>query len=77
METSVLLTLSHLGGARAGTVCAAYANRTKNSFISPEDKSNAEMNCIMAGLEALRELCKTDKIREEKKNEQWYPWLNE
>ncbi|BBM85450.1 nucleoside phosphorylase [Candidatus Uabimicrobium amorphum] len=75
METSVLLTMSHLGGARAGTVCAAYANRTKNTFISPEDKDSAEMNCILAGLGALLELHKTDQIRKEKNNEQWYPWL--
>lgn len=76
METSVLMTLAHLGGARAGTVCAAYANRTKNTFISPEIKENAEMNCILAGLGALQEIAKIDEIRKEKNDPQWYPWID-
>lgn len=73
METSALFTLAHLGKVRAGAVCAIYANRTQNVFVSPEQKDAAELNCIRAGLTAIRFLSRLDQIRAEKKDPQWLP----
>ncbi len=73
METSALFTLAHLGKVRAGAVCAIYANRTQNVFVSPEEKDAAELNCIRTGLTAIRFLFRLDQIRIEKKDPQWWP----
>ena len=54
MESSTLFILSSIKGFKAGTVCAVYANRPKNSFISEKEKHNAELRCIKTGLEAMR-----------------------
>lgn len=53
METSTLLTLATLRGFPAGAVCAIYATRHDNVFITPEQKDAAELACVRCGLEAL------------------------
>ena len=53
METSTLLTLASLRGFRAGAVCAAYANRPRNTFIEEQAKHVAEAHCVGVGLDAL------------------------
>ncbi len=74
MESSALFSLATVGKARAGAVCAIYAQRKENSFISPETKDRAELNCIQAGLTAIRLIERLDKTRKEVKDDQWYPW---
>ncbi|MHA1448559.1 MAG: nucleoside phosphorylase, partial [Candidatus Hodarchaeales archaeon] len=54
MESSTLFTLAQLWGIRAGTVCAVYANRFTDEFISPEQKVTAERTCINAGIETAK-----------------------
>ncbi|MFV8749158.1 nucleoside phosphorylase [Nannocystaceae bacterium ST9] len=53
METATLLTLASLRGFRAGAVCAAYANRPRDTFIAEADKHAAEARCVRVGLDAL------------------------
>lgn len=53
MEASSLLTLASLRGFRAGVICAVYANRPNNEFISLEEKVQAESNAIQAALGAI------------------------
>jgi uridine phosphorylase len=53
METSALFVLATLGGFRAGSVCAVYANRHKNVFIDTRTKEMAELRCIKCGLGAV------------------------
>jgi len=53
MESSCLFTLAALTGARAGAVCAIFANRHKNAFIDAATKELAERRCIEAGLAAF------------------------
>lgn len=54
METSTLFVLSKVGGLRAGSVCAVYANRAKGEVINPEQKETAERRCIEVGIEAVK-----------------------
>ncbi|MBK7829116.1 nucleoside phosphorylase [Nannocystis sp.] len=56
METSTLLTLATLRGFPAGAVCAIYATRHDNVFITPAQKDAAELACVRCGLEALHTL---------------------
>jgi len=63
METSCLFTLAQLSGARAGAVCAIYANRHKNEFIDSETKDLAERRCIDTGLAAFEALAAMDRAR--------------
>ena len=56
MEASLLFTLAQLSGARAGAVCAVYANRHANRFIDTDTKARAEQDCIRCGLGAIRVL---------------------
>ncbi|MDI6916885.1 MAG: nucleoside phosphorylase [Thermoplasmatales archaeon] len=63
MESSTLFILSSIKGFKAGTVCAVYANRPKNIFISEKEKHNAELRCIKTGLEAMRILYEKDNDR--------------
>ncbi|RME79281.1 MAG: uridine phosphorylase [Planctomycetota bacterium] len=65
MESSTLFTLATLRGYRAGTICAIYANRPKNEFISPELKSKAELHCIETALKAFQILEKMDSQRKD------------
>lgn len=66
MESSTLFTLAGLGGMRAGTVCAIYANRQRNEFIESDAKHAAEGRCIEAGLEAIGVLRAMDAARGDK-----------
>lgn len=63
MEASLLFTLAGLSGARAGAVCAVYANRHANAFIDTDTKARAESDCIRCGLEAIRVLRAMDAAR--------------
>jgi uridine phosphorylase len=56
METSTLLTLATLRGFIAGAVCAIYATRHDNIFITPAQKDAAELACVTTGLHALHTL---------------------
>ena len=58
MEASIIFTLSTLKGYRSGAVCAVYANRPLNKFITQEEKKKAERNALLTGLNALV-LCST------------------
>lgn len=73
METSCLLTLATLRGFMAGAVCAVYATRTDNVFITPDQKSAAELACITAGLEAHHLLHAMEKARGA--SPLWHPGL--
>jgi uridine phosphorylase len=53
MESSALFVLAGLAGSRAGTICAAFAQRTTGSFIADADKEAAEARCIDAGLAGI------------------------
>lgn len=63
MESSALFILSGIKGFKAGTVCAVYANRAENIFISEKEKHDAELRCIKTGLEAMRILYEKDNDR--------------
>ncbi|MGE3163678.1 MAG: nucleoside phosphorylase [Planctomycetota bacterium] len=56
METSTLLTLATLRGYRAGAVCTAFANRTRNEFVPPDRKIEFEDRAVLCALETLVEL---------------------
>lgn len=73
METSCLLTLATLRGFMAGAVCAVYATRTDNVFISPEMKDAAELACVTAGLRAHHLLRAMEAARGT--NPVWHPGL--
>lgn len=53
MEISALLTLASISGARAGAVCAVYAQRVQGQFIAGKAKEKAESDAIDAALEAV------------------------
>ncbi|MFH1830205.1 MAG: nucleoside phosphorylase [Pseudomonadota bacterium] len=63
MECSTLFTLATLSGARAGAVCAIYANRHKNKFVDSETKDLAEKRCIETGLAAFEILAMMDEAK--------------
>lgn len=66
METSALFCLTTLrGGVRAGCVCAIYAQRHRNQFISKHQKDEAEARCIEVGLGAVEVLRAMDAARGE------------
>ncbi len=67
MEASCLFTLASLSGARAGAVCAIYANRHKNEFIDGETMDAAEKRCIETGLAAFEVLAMMDAAKEDSK----------
>lgn len=73
METSALLTLASLRGFRAGAVCATYANRVHDTFISKDEKPRAEQRCIEVGLRALDRLAELAERRPGKRC--WHPGL--
>jgi len=50
MESSALFVLAGLAGLRAGTVCAAYAQRVDGTFLEGAAKEAAEARCIDVGL---------------------------
>ena len=63
METSTLLTLATLRGFMAGAVCAVYATRTDNVFITPAQKDAAELACVTTGLRAQHLLHAMERAR--------------
>ncbi len=73
MEASCLLTLATLSQFRAGAVCAAYANRPHNTFISTQEKDAAELRCITTGLAAIHNLAAMDTARGD--GPVWHPGL--
>ena len=73
MEISALLTLASLGKIRAGAVCAVYAQRNHNKFITPKQKDLAELHCIQAGLAAFDKLADMDGWKKKHKKKHWHP----
>lgn len=73
MESSCLFTMAALSGARAGAVCAIYANRHKNEFIDHDTKDLAEKRCIETGLGAFEALAKLDRAKTKAKAKHWTP----
>lgn len=73
METSCLLTLATLKGFAAGAVCAVYATRADNVFITPEQKHAAELACVTTGLQALHVLRAMEEARGARPI--WHPGL--
>jgi uridine phosphorylase len=73
METSTLLTLASFRGFPAGAVCAIYATRTDNVFITPEQKDAAELACVRCGLGALHTMAAMEAARGERPV--WHPGL--
>ncbi len=73
METSTLLTLATLRGFPAGAVCAIYATRHDNVFITPAQKDAAELACVRTGLGALHTLNAMETARGPRPT--WHPGL--
>jgi uridine phosphorylase len=73
METSTLLTLATLRGFIAGAVCAVYATRHDNVFITPAQKDAAELACVTTGLHALHTLHAMEQARGARPT--WHPGL--
>lgn len=73
METATLLTLASLRGFPAGAVCAVYATRHDNVFITPAQKDAAELACVRAGLHALHTLDAMEQARGDRPV--WHPGL--
>jgi uridine phosphorylase len=73
METSCLLTLAALRGFVAGAVCAVYATRADDVFITPEQKDMAEKACVTTGLRALHVLQAMEQARGARPI--WHPGL--
>ena len=71
MECSTLFTLASLRGFRAGAVCVVFASRTKNEFIKPEKKNEAELKAIKTTLRAFDILNKMDI--QKGKSQFWLP----
>jgi uridine phosphorylase len=64
MESSALFVLTSLAGLRAGTVCAAYAQRVDGTFLEGAAKEAAEARCIDAGLTGIHLLWEKDQEQE-------------
>jgi len=60
MESSALFVLAGLAGLRAGTVCAAYAQRVDGTFLEEAAKEAAEARCIDVGLARIHLLWEID-----------------
>lgn len=73
METSTLLTLATFRGFLAGAVCAIYATRHDNVFITPAQKDAAELACVRCGLGGLHTLAAMEAARGERPI--WHPGL--
>lgn len=73
MEASCLFTLATLRGFPAGAVCAVYATRQDNVFITPAQKDAAEHACIRTSLRALHLLAAMERARGSRPV--WHPGL--
>ncbi len=71
MESSALFVLSSLAGLRAGTVCAAYAQRVSGTFIEGAAKEAAEKRCIDAGLAGIHLLWELDQAPPGEARDRW------
>ncbi|MEM3185347.1 MAG: uridine phosphorylase [Conexivisphaerales archaeon] len=71
MESSTLLTLSNIYGARAGSVCTAVANRETNEFVE-----NAGIpSVIKVANEAVKILSEWDKLKKSRGKKHFFPSL--
>lgn len=61
MESSALFVLASLARLRAGTICAAYAQRIEGTFLEGAAKEAAEARCIDAGLAGIHLLWEMDQ----------------
>gem|GEM_PF-6567613 len=61
-----------MGGFRAGAICAVYAPRAENRFISPREKEEAELDCIRAGLGAFERLEHMDLGKRQYRKDYWH-----
>jgi uridine phosphorylase len=75
MEASALLVFASLAGARAGVVCAVYANRTTGEFVEGSTKDAAEAACVETGLESLLVLATIDAQKRTAATDRWRPSL--
>jgi uridine phosphorylase len=75
MEASALLVFASLAGARAGVVCAVYANRTTGEFVEGSAKDAAEAACVATGLESLLVLATIDAQKRTAATDRWRPSL--
>lgn len=71
MESSCLLTLASLAKCRAGAICAVFANRSADTFISPDQADQAEQAMLKITLNAFVRLKQMDQERGAK--EYWHP----
>jgi uridine phosphorylase len=65
MEASCLLTLAALSRLRAGVVCAVFADRIRDRFITEEQLLLAEELVVDVGLTSLRHLARMERQRGE------------
>jgi len=75
MEASALLVLAHLARARAGVVCAVYAQRSTGDFVTGASKDAAEAACVETGLESLLILAEMDRQKRQAATDRWRPSL--
>jgi uridine phosphorylase len=71
MESSALFVLAGLAGLRAGTVCAAYAQRVDGTFLEGAAKEAAEARCIDAGLAGIHLLWEMDLGQDSDPRARW------
>jgi uridine phosphorylase len=71
MESSALFVLAGLAGLRAGTVCAAYAQRVDGTFLEGAAKEAAEARCIDAGLAGIHLLWEIDSTGDGDPHTRW------
>lgn len=71
MECATLFTLATLRGIRSAAVCSVFASRTKNIFVSPDEKTRIETQAVKCALNAFLILEKIDKQKKDSKY--WIP----
>jgi uridine phosphorylase len=71
MESSALFVLASLAGLRAGTICAAYAQRIEGTFLEGAAKEAAEARCIDAGLTGIHLLWEMDQQQDGDPRARW------
>ncbi|RLG73658.1 MAG: uridine phosphorylase [Thermoprotei archaeon] len=71
MESSTIFTLANIYGARAGSICAAVANRVTDEFIVDAGVEDA----IKVANEAVRILYEWDNIKAKNGKKYFYPSL--
>ncbi|MEM0021004.1 MAG: uridine phosphorylase [Fervidicoccaceae archaeon] len=69
MESSTILTLSNIYGARGGAVCAAIAQRATNEFTPGKGIDSA----IRVANEAIKILSEWDEIKKQKGKRMFFP----